>query len=179
MLGRGNATSAGAAACAWLILLLFLVPVMARPGQVGAASTKVWRSAALRLTLHYPPTWKIVPERGAAVLLRSASGKAEFEIFPLASGSARDFLSAAADHALVSTKCHTSVKVSSVRVGTLGASGTEATGLCTGSDLGWRLTVTAFHYAGNNLLLRAWLLHADAAGGHDLSTIQASISKTN
>jgi hypothetical protein len=158
---------------------LFLAPTMTAPGRVGAASATIWRSAALHITLSYPATWKMVPERGASVLLRSVSGKAEFEIFPLATGAAGDSLGAAADHALVAAKCHTTVKVSSVSVGRLGASGTEATGLCTGSDLGWRLTVTAFRYAGHNLLLRAWLFHADVAGGHDLSAIGASITKSS
>jgi hypothetical protein len=180
MLGRRGSLGAGDAAVrACLIVLLLLVPAMTGPGRVGATSDKVWRSPALRLTLSYPPTWKIVPERSAAVLLRSASGKAEFEIFPLASGSAGNTLGAATGHALVTAKCHTAVKVSSVSVGRLGASGREATGLCTGSDLGWRLSVTAFRYAGNNLLLRAWLFHADVVGGRDLSAIRASISKTS
>ncbi len=180
MLGRRDAFSVGGStARACLILLLVLVAAIGTPGRVGAAPAKIWRSPSLRLTLSYPPTWKIVPEHGAAVLLRSASGKAEFEIFPLAAGSTAGFLRAAADQALVTTKCHSTVKVSSASVGALGGTGMIATGLCTGSDLGWRLTVTAFHYAGNNLLLRAWLLHADAAGGRDLSMIQASLTKTS
>jgi len=89
------------------------------------------------------------------VLLRSTSGKAEFEIFRLTSNSAVNFLRAAADQALVADKCHTTIKVSYAAVGMLGGSSMQATRLGTASDLGWHLTVTAFHYAGNSLLLRA------------------------
>jgi hypothetical protein len=71
----------------------------------AAASGKSWHSATLRLTLGYPVNWKLVPERGAALLLRSASGRAEFEIFQLSSGPTKSNLRAAADHALVTTKC--------------------------------------------------------------------------
>jgi hypothetical protein len=172
------ALSGGSLSVRACMMLVLLVPVFMSSGRVGAAPDEIWRSATLRLMLSYPQTWKIVPERGAAVLLRSTSGKAEFEIFPLVTSRAGDSLREAADQALVSPKCHTSVKVSSASVGRLGALGTVATGLCIGADLGWRLTITAFHYAGNNLLLRAWLFHADVVGGHDLSAIQASLTKT-
>jgi hypothetical protein len=158
------------------IALLLVAVLSTVTGRVDAASGKSWRSATLRLTLSYPANWKLVPERGAALLLRSASGRAEFEIFKLASGPTKSDLRAAADHALVTTKCHTNVMQSSTGIGKLGVSGEMETGLCTGADLGWRLTTVAFRHAGNSLLLRAWLLHADAAGGHDLAAIRASIA---
>jgi hypothetical protein len=160
------------------IMPLLLLPALLLPGRMAAAPDKIWHSATLQLTLSYPQTWKIVPERHAALLLRSASGRAEFEIFPLVAGAAGNSLRAAANQALVTTKCDTAVKISSTNVGSLGVLGMVATGLCTGSDLGWRLSVTTFHYAGNTMLLRAWLFHTDAAGGHDLSSIQASLAKT-
>lgn len=161
-----------------LRLAVLLGALLAGAGQARAAGERHWSDGGLNLALTYPLGWKVVPERGAALKLRAADGKGEFEIFSVP-GPPAGKPAAQADAALARLHCQGEVRHGSRPVGHLGVRGSVATGLCTGADLGWRLTVTAFGYAGGGVLLRSWLYRAQARDEADLAAIFASLNRAH
>jgi hypothetical protein len=155
---------------------LLVCATPAGAGQIQAAGGGRWSDRALQLSLSYPAGWSTVPEHGAALKLRAVDGKAEFEIFRVTRSASPAGQAMQATGALARLHCQVSVQQSSRTVGQLGVRGSVATGLCTGADRGWRLTITAFTHAGSGVLLRGWLYHAQPHDGAELATISASLS---
>ena len=168
----------GSSCWAWRAALLLCLS-LGVAGQARAAGGGHWADGALHLGLAYPAGWAVVAERGAALKLRAADGKGEFEIFRLAHTTATDGATGQANAALVRLRCAGTVRTSVAAVGRLGVKGNVATGLCTGADLGWRLTVTVFTYRGNAVLLRSWLYRGQQGDRADLATIAASFASTS
>lgn len=145
-------------------------------GSTHAAGTKHWSSRTLHLGLAYPDAWRVVAEHGAALKLLSPDAAGEFEIIPLTAPLSPAGLAAQADSALARLHCGTAVTHASGTVGRLGVGGKVARGACTGGDLGWQLSVTAFDFGQRGLLLRSWLFHQQPRDGAALAAIASSLA---
>ncbi|HXT38189.1 MAG TPA: hypothetical protein VN837_21645 [Chloroflexota bacterium] len=157
-------------------LLGCLTLVGGSQAQAAASGRHHWSDHALRLSLTYPAGWSPVSEHGAVLKLRAADGKGEFEIFRTPRMSTPAALVAGAARALAQARCQVKETHGSRSIGRLGVRGSVVMGACTGADQGWRLTVTAFTYGGNGLLLRSWLYQAPAGDSTDLPEIEESLS---
>ena len=144
--------------------------------QAAAPGRGHWSDHTVRLSLTYPAGWSVVVERGAALKLQAAEHKGEFEIFRTKRMSAPSALAAGATRALAQVHCQAKETHGSRPIGRLGVRGSVVMGACTGADQGWRLTVSAFNYGGNGVLLRSWLYQAPAGDSADLPAIEASLS---
>lgn len=145
-------------------------------GPAWAAGGGRWADPVLHLALTYPAGWTSVPEHGAALKLRAADGKGEFEVFRVAPSQAAGDPAARVAAALAKAHCSGGSRTAVVAIVRLGVHGSQAGGLCSGADLGWRLTATVFRYRGTTVLLRSWLYRAQPRDRADLAAIAASLA---
>ena len=157
-----------------LATVVALCSPVARPAQ--AASSGRWADSLLHIGLSYPASWKIVPEHGARLKLLSPDAAGEFEVIALPAELSPDLLARRAGATLAGLHCATKVVHTSGPVGHLAVIGATVTGSCTGGDLGWRLTITAFDHNGHAALVRSWLFHAQRRDAADLTAMAASLA---
>lgn len=155
-----------------LATVVALCSLVARPAQAVGSS---WADSLLHLGLSYPASWKIVPEHGARLKLLAPDAAGEFEVIALPAQLGPDALARQAGATLAGLHCATKVVRTGGPVGHLGVTGATVTGICTGSDLGWRLAITAFDHNGQGALVRNWLFHAQRRDAADLAAIVASL----